>query len=243
MDNPTFISAFIAGVLTFLSPCILPLLPGYLSFISGSSLEDLQDSEKTSPRVKAVLGAIFFGLGFTIVFVLLGASATSLGKLLSEYQYILARIAGVIVIIFGLHMAGLFRINFLLKQSKINYKKGRAPFFIEAFILGMAFVIGWTPCVGPILSGILALAALESQIYYGMFLLFTYSLGLWIPFLISAIAIGSVMKGVKKAGRYFVWIERVAGALLILIGIILLTGNMTAMTSFFLKLFPNAPVF
>ncbi len=243
MDNPSFLSAFLAGILTFLSPCILPLIPGYLSFISGASLEELQNSDSSSAKIKAILGAIFFGLGFTIIFVLLGASATSLGKLLSEYQFALARIAGVLIIIFGLHMIGVFRINFLLKQSKINYKKGKAPFFIEAFILGMAFVIGWTPCVGPILSGILALAAIESSVYHGMALLLTYSLGLWIPFLLSAVAIGSVMKGIKKMGKYLIWVERVAGALLILIGIILLTGNMTAITSFFLKLFPNIPVY
>lgn len=243
MDNPSFLSAFLAGILTFLSPCILPLIPGYLSFISGASLEELQNSDSSSAKIKAILGAIFFGLGFTIIFVLLGASATSLGKLLSEYQFILARIAGVLIIIFGLHMIGVFRINFLLKQSKINYKRGKAPFFIEAFILGMTFVIGWTPCVGPILTGILALAAIENSVYHGMALLFTYSLGLWIPFLLSAVAIGSVMKSVKKAGKYLIWVERVAGALLILIGIILLSGNMTAVTSFFLKLFPNMPVY
>ncbi len=242
-DTPSFFSAFLAGILTFLSPCILPLLPGYLSFISGSSLEDLQDKNKKSPKVKAVLGAIFFGLGFTIIFVILGATATKLGQLLLGYQYILSRVAGILIIIFGLHMAGVFKINFLLKQAKINYKKGSAPFFIEAFLLGMAFVIGWTPCVGPILSAILALAAVESSLYHGMGLLLTYAIGLWIPFLLSAIAIGQALKTIKKAGKYFIWIERISGGLLVMIGIVLLTGNMTMITSFFLKLFPNIPIY
>lgn len=243
MDNPTFLSAFIAGILTFLSPCILPLLPGYISFISGETLEELRKTERVSPRLKAVLGAVFFGLGFTVVFVLLGATATKIGQLLAEYKYMLARIAGVIILIFGLHMAGVFKINFLLKQTKVNYKKHKFPFFVEAFLLGVAFVLGWTPCVGPILSGILAIAALEDSIYKGMALLLTYSAGLWIPFLIAALAVGETMKAVRKAGKYIVWVERAAGILLIVIGAALITGSMTKITVFLLKIFPNMPVF
>ncbi len=243
MDNPTFLSAFIAGVLTFLSPCILPLLPGYISFISGETLEELQKTEKVSPRVKAVLGAVFFGLGFTLIFVLLGATATKLGQALSEYKYVLARAAGVIILIFGLHMAGVFKIKFLLKQARVDYKKHAFPFFVEAFLLGAAFVLGWTPCVGPILSGILALAAFEDSVYKGMGLLLVYSFGLWIPFLIAALAVGETMNAVRRAGRYIVWVERAAGALLIIIGLVLITGNMTKITVLMLKLFPDMPVF
>ena len=243
METPTFLSAFIAGAFTFLSPCILPLLPGYLSFISGETLEELQRTDKVSPRIKAFTGALFFGLGFTVVFVILGAAATKLGQLFAQHQYILSRIAGVIIVIFGLHMAGLFKIKFLLKQAKVNYKKHSFPFFAEAFLLGGAFVLGWTPCVGPILSAILALAALESSVYHGMALLLAYSFGLWIPFMLAALAAGEAMKLTRKAGKYMVWIERGAGAMLVAIGLILITGNMTKITVFFMKLFPNMPVF
>lgn len=243
METPTFLSAFIAGALTFLSPCILPLLPGYLSFISGETLEELQKPDKVSPRLKAFTGAVFFGLGFTIIFVILGAAATKLGQFFTEHQQTLARIAGIVIIIFGLHMAGAFKIKFLMKQAKVNYKKHSFPFFAEAFLLGAAFVLGWTPCVGPILSAILALAALENSVYHGMALLLVYSLGLWIPFLLAALAAGEAMKMARKAGKYIVWIERIAGALLIAIGVILVTDNMTKITVFFLKLFPNMPVF
>lgn len=161
-----------------------------------------------------------------------------------EYKLILSRAAGVIILIFGLQMIGFFKIKFLLKHVHIiNYKKHNLPFFAEAFFLGIAFVLGWTPCVGPVLSGILALAALRDSLYQGMLLLFVYSLGLWIPFLISALAVGEAVKAVRKAGKYLLWAERAAGLLLIAIGLVLITSNMTKITVLLLKFLPDTPVF
>ncbi len=247
-EIPSIFASFIAGLLTFLSPCIFPLLPGYISFMSGESLESLkngaveENQSKFSPRLKAFLGALFFGLGFTIVFVALGATATSFGQVLKSYQTLLSQIAGVIVIIFGLHMIGVFKIKFLMKTSKVNYEKKSFPFFINAFFLGIAFVLGWTPCVGPILAGILAVASQESSVTQGMVLLFVYSLGLWIPFLIAALAVNEVINAIRKAGKYLIWVERVAGALLVLIGMLLLTNQMSALAVWLTKVFSFLPV-
>lgn len=243
-EAPSMFLAFIGGLLTFLSPCIFPLIPGYLSFMSGESIENLKTGEnesKISPRMKAFLGALFFGLGFTIVFVALGASATSIGSFFKEYQKLLAQIGGVIVIIFGLHMIGVFKIKFLMKTARINYSKKSVPFYINAFILGFVFVLGWTPCIGPILASILAVASQESSVAKGMALLLVYSLGLWIPFLLSALAVNEVMAAIKKAGNVVLWVERIAGVLLVVIGILLVTDSMTELTIWFTKIFSFLP--
>lgn len=238
MHDLTFYGVFFAGVLTFLSPCVLPLLPGYISFISGESIDCLTTQGCKGAKLKAFFGAVFFGLGFTIVFVALGASATGVGRILNEYRVYFEKIAGVIVIILGIHLIGLYKINQLLIQKKWNYKKINAPFFVEAFLLGVAFVLGWTPCVGPILAGVLSLAAKENTVSQGILMLFVYSLGLWIPFLLSAVALGFVIGGLKKASKYVIIVEKIAGGLLILIGILMLTGSLTAIVSFLTTIFP-----
>lgn len=238
MQELTLYGVFVAGLLTFLSPCVLPLLPGYISFISGESIDCLTTQGCKGAKLKAFLGAVFFGLGFTLVFVALGASATTIGKILNEYRLYFEKVAGVIVILLGIHLIGLYRINQLLIQKKWNYKKINAPFFVEAFLLGVAFVLGWTPCVGPILAGILSLAAKENTVSHGIFMLFIYSLGLWIPFLISAVALGYVIGGLKKASKYVVIVEKLAGLLLILIGVLMLTGSLTSLVSFLTTIFP-----
>lgn len=238
MHDLTFYGVFFAGVLTFLSPCVLPLLPGYISFISGESIDCLTTQGCKGAKLKAFLGAVFFGLGFTLVFVALGASATSVGRILNEYRVYFEKIAGVIVIILGIHLIGLYKINQLLIQRKLNYKKINAPFFVEAFLLGVAFVLGWTPCVGPILAGVLSLAAREHTVSQGILMLFVYSLGLWIPFLLSAVALGFVIGGLKKASKYVVVVEKIAGVLLIFIGVLMLSGSLTAIVSFLTTIFP-----
>ena len=139
-------------------------------------------------------------------------------------------------------MIGVFKIKFLMKTSKVNYEKKSFPFFLNAFFLGIAFVLGWTPCVGPILAGILAVASQESSVTQGMVLLFVYSLGLWIPFLVAALAVNEVINAIRKAGKYLIWVERVAGALLILIGVLLLTNQMSALAAWFTKVFSFLPV-
>ncbi len=237
IDIPTFFSAFIAGVLSFLSPCVLPLIPGYISFISGKSVKELTDQKNVSKE--AIIGAIFFGLAFSSVFIMLGMSATYVGSVLNEYKVVLSRVAGVIIVIFGLNMLGVLKISFLFKQAKINYKKNSAvPYYIQAFILGLAFVLGWTPCIGPILSAILILAAKGDSVYYGAKLLAVYSLGLWIPFLVTAIALGRIMKFTKKISKHIVWIERVSAGLLIIIGVLLITNNMTMIVAFLMQFMP-----
>ncbi|MDK2791198.1 MAG: cytochrome c-type biosis protein [Deferribacteres bacterium] len=238
MENLTLYSAFFAGVLSFLSPCVLPLLPGYISFISGESIESLTSSDSKAPRAKAFLGAVFFGIGFTMVFVLLGASATELGKMLNQYRIVLEKVAGIVVIILGIHMIGIFKINKLLVQKKWNYKKGKAPFYLEAFLLGVAFVFGWTPCIGPILAGILALASKQETVLNGIYLLTSYSLGLWIPFLISALALGTIISFIRRAGKFVVWVERISGVMLVFIGILMLTGSLTIIVSYIADIFP-----
>lgn len=238
MENLTLYSAFFAGVLSFLSPCVLPLLPGYISFISGESIESLTSSDSKAPRAKAFLGAVFFSIGFTMVFVLLGASATELGKMLNQYRIVLEKVAGIVVIILGIHMIGIFKINKLLVQKKWNYKKGKAPFYLEAFLLGVAFVFGWTPCIGPILAGILALASKQETVLNGIYLLTSYSLGLWIPFLISALALGTIISFIRRAGKFVVWVERISGVMLVFIGILMLTGSLTIIVSYIADIFP-----
>jgi len=171
--------------------------------------------------------------------VLLGISATTVGSMLNEYKLILSRIAGAIIILFGLHMLGVFKIALLYKQVKINYsRKSNLPYYIQAFILGLAFVLGWTPCVGPILSTILILAAKGDSASYGAMLLLTYSLGLWIPFLLTAIALNKFLYFLKNMRKYLVWIERISAILLLIIGVLLVTDNMTMITVWLMRLVP-----
>jgi len=239
MDNISIATALLAGVLSFLSPCVLPLLPGYLSFMSGESIETLANSDRKAARLKVFLGAVFFGLGFMLVFVLLGASATKIGIFLKSYKLILGKIAGAVIIVLGLHMLGIFRINKLLVQKKWNYSnKSGKPFYLNAFLLGIAFVFGWTPCLGPVLAGIFALAASKETVGQGIILLSAFGFGLWIPFLISALGVGFVLSGMKKAGRIVIIVEKVSGALLIIIGVLMLTNNLQTISVYLIRAFP-----
>jgi cytochrome c-type biogenesis protein len=221
----SIISVFAAGLLSFLSPCVLPLIPGYISFISGENLSDLTISNKT--HKKAIIGTIFFGIGFSTLFVVLGASATGIGKIFLQYKDIFSKIAGLIVIFFGLNILGFFKLNFLSKQFKWNYKKGNAPYYVEAFLLGLAFVFGWTPCIGPILASVLTFAANEQTVGSGILLLSIYSLGLWIPFLLSAIFLSTCINLIKKYGRISMAVEKIAGVLLIFLGILIMTNSLS----------------
>jgi cytochrome c-type biogenesis protein len=207
--------------------------------MSGESIDTLAKGDHKSAKVKVFLGAVFFGLGFMLVFVMLGASATKVGMLLKSYKLVIGRVAGIVIILLGLHMAGILRINKLLVQKKWNYsKKGGTPFFINAFLLGVAFVFGWTPCLGPILAGIFALAASKETVNQGIILLSVYGFGLWIPFLISALGIGFVLKGVRKAGKVVMVVEKLSGALLIIIGLLMVTNNMQTISSTLIQWFP-----
>ena len=190
MDDVSYLAALVAGILSFVSPCVLPLVPGYLSFISGVSLDNAHTGtalpEGTTRRV--FLASIAFVLGFSTVFVALGASASSIGALINDKLWILTKIAGVAVILFGLHTMGLLKINALYRQAQIDVKRKPAgP--LGAFVVGLAFAFGWTPCIGPILGSILALAAQEGTVTHGASLLAVYSLGLGVPFLATSLAV------------------------------------------------------
>src|SRR5713226_8413311 len=189
---PLPIAAFVAGLVSFLSPCVLPLVPGYVSLISGAGVEELKVQEASLLR-KVMLNSLAFILGFSIVFITLGALSTELGQMAARYKSTLARIAGVVIILFGLHLTGILRIKALYSDKRLhNLKGGSTPW--GAFVIGFAFAFGWTPCVGPILGAILGLAAAQNSVSTGILLLTVYSLGLAVPFLLAALGLERFMK-------------------------------------------------
>lgn len=240
MEFSLIISAFIAGALTFLAPCTLPLVPSYLGFISGSSLEDLKDPEKSKKaRWKIFLNGFFFMLGFSVVFIVMGTLVGFVGaRFLVPYRLWLERIGGVFVIIFGLFMLNVLKIPFLMREKQLKapalFKQGKP---INSFILGSAFAFGWTPCVGPILGSILLIASTSSSALQGALLLTIFSAGLAVPFLLIAIGIGSASRYIQNISKYLNVVSIVGGILLIFLGALLLTGNMTLLISWGYRLF------
>jgi len=189
----SLMAAFLAGLFSFFSPCVLPLVPGYISFISGISLEEIEQGDKKSKN-KVIISSLFFILGFSLVFILLGATATFLGSFILEKAFILEKVAGVIIIIFGIHMSGLYRIKFLDYEKRLYTKTRPVNIIVGPFLMGLAFAFGWTPCVGPILAGILLYAGTQKTLYQGVLLLVIYSAGLGIPFLMTALALNKFYK-------------------------------------------------
>jgi cytochrome c-type biogenesis protein len=231
MSNVGIPAAFLAGLVSFLSPCVLPLVPGYVSLISGVGIEELKTQEAALLR-KVMLNSLAFVLGFSIVFVTLGALSTEVGQLAAEYKTTLSRVAGVLVIVFGLHLTGILRIKALYADKRLHgVKGGSTPW--GAFVIGFAFAFGWTPCVGPILSGILLLAARENSVSQGILLLTVYSLGLAVPFLLTALGIERFMKFYTGFRRHMHVIEVASGALLILLGVLLVFGKFTLLSHYF----------
>ncbi len=230
MENVTILAALFAGFLSFISPCVLPLIPAYLSFISGLSIEEMRSAENRAMVWKRVtLHSLFFILGFSIVFVTMGASASAIGQFLQTNKYIIEKIAGVVIVIFGIHFTGIFRLGFLDYEKKINITTKKAgP--ISAFILGFAFAFGWTPCIGPILGSILAIAATQNTVLQGVGLLFVYSLGLGIPFFLSGLFINLFFSTFQRLLKYMRVIEIVAGVFLIIVGILVFTGKLAELT-------------
>jgi len=253
MENVSLFGAFIAGVLSFISPCVLPLIPGYLSFISGVSLEEMRgmpvaagggtvavSSGVTADAKRQVLiTSLFFILGFSLVFVSLGASATYLGQFLMERLTIFGKIAGVLLIIFGLHTIGVFKIPFLLNEARVQANT-KPSSMIGAVIVGISFAFGWTPCIGPILSAILLVAAQQDSVNQGILLLSIYSLGLAIPFLLTALAINQFFVAFSKIRRHYHAIEIVSGLLMIVIGVLIFTNRFTIIAQW---LTPYLPTF
>jgi cytochrome c-type biogenesis protein len=234
----TFLAALVAGLVSFLSPCVLPLVPPYLVFLAGTSLERFADKE-LEPRVRreTVLAAALFVLGFSTVFVALGASASAIGSLIRAYSGPLATVAGVVIIVMGLHFLGLTPIGLLHRQKRMEVSKPVGLW--GAYVIGLAFAFGWTPCIGPILAAILAVAASEQTVAKGASLLAVYSLGLGIPFIVAAFAVEPFAAFLARFKKYLRRVEQVMGGLLVLTGIAFLTGSIGTMSVWLLEMFPG----
>jgi cytochrome c-type biogenesis protein len=227
---PLPIAAFVAGLVSFLSPCVLPLVPGYVSLISGAGVEELKSQEARLLR-KTMLNSASFILGFSVVFITLGAISTEVGQLLARYKSTLAQVAGVVIILFGLHLTGILRINALYTDKRLHNLKGGSTAG-GAFLIGFAFAFGWTPCVGPILAVILGFAATQDSVFKGIALLTVYSLGLAVPFLLTAVLLERFLKFYSRFRAHMHAIEVASGGLLIALGILLVLGRFTIISNY-----------
>lgn len=227
---PLPIAAFVAGLVSFLSPCVLPLVPGYVSLISGAGVEELKSQESRLLR-KTMLNSVSFILGFSVVFITLGAISTEVGQLLARYKSTLAQVAGVVIILFGLHLTGILRINALYSDKRLHNVKGGSTAG-GAFLIGFAFAFGWTPCVGPILAVILGFAATQDSVFKGIALLTVYSMGLAVPFLLTAVGVERFLKFYSRFRAHMHAIEVASGALLIALGILLVLGRFTIISNY-----------
>jgi cytochrome c-type biogenesis protein len=225
--------AFFAGFISFISPCVLPLIPGYVSFICGTTLNELDNKSKNFILKKS----IFFSLGFSLVFISLGATATFIGSFLLQNSKILSIGSGIIIIFFGIYLLEIIKINFLNKNfGNFNIKYSNNLLF--PFIVGVGFGFGWTPCIGPILGSILAFASMEDSIYKGILLLSLYSLGLAIPFILSSLLIKKFLILSKSAKKYLINIKKISGIILIISGILIVTGKLQILGFYLIEYFP-----
>jgi len=227
---PIPIAAFLAGLVSFLSPCVLPLVPGYVSLISGVGVEQLKTQESQLLR-KVMLNSIAFILGFSVVFITLGAVATEVSQMLARYRSTLAQVAGVVIILFGLHLTGVFKIKALYTDARLHSVKGGSTAW-GAFVIGFAFAFGWTPCVGPVLTVILTFAAAQDSITKGVMLLAIYSLGLAVPFLLTALLLERFLKFYSRFRAHMHAIEVASGALLVALGVLLVLGRFTIISNY-----------
>ncbi len=230
---PAIFVALLAGIISFLSPCVLPIVPPYLAFMAGSSMEEIEQGKSR----KVVIAAIFFVMGLSTVFMFLGIAASALGRSLLRYQGEMTIIGGVIIIIFGLHFLGLFRIPFLYREARMDVKTEGGS-FLGAYILGLAFAFGWSPCIGPILGTILFLVVDEGSVGKGVIMMGAYAFGLGIPFLLAAVFINRAIGMMNRFKRHMRKVEIGSGVLMITIGIMMITGWFTAMSFWLLEQFP-----
>jgi len=241
MIDVTFAGALLAGLLSFLSPCVLPLVPAYLSYISGVSVDALQNDElpeQGHTRRHVMAQSLWFVLGFSAIFIALGASASFLGAWLLVHMAMLAKVAGVVVMVFGLHYMGLIRIPFLLMEARLDTAKINPGHGFGAALLGAAFAFGWTPCVGPILGAILALASAQNGLGRGITLLAAYSAGLAIPFLLAAFATGAFLRWAKRFRRHLHKVEILSGILLFAVGLLIFFGSFSIIAAWIIRWFP-----
>jgi cytochrome c-type biogenesis protein len=236
MNEPAalgFVVAFFAGLLSFLSPCVLPLVPSYVGFITGMTLPEVSGRRRT-----ALTHALLFIAGFSLVFILLGASATALGRALNYYQVWLQRVGGALIILFGLLCLGVFKVGVLSQERRVHLQR-KPVGFLGSALVGVAFGAGWTPCIGPVLGGILGLAATATDVSRGMQLLAVYSAGLAIPFLIAAVAVESFLDWFQRFRPYLPWVMRASGILLIFVGVLMITGEFTRLAGWLQGLTPD----
>lgn len=246
----TFLYAFLAGLLSFLSPCVLPLVPGYVSMLSGTAKQADEGAAPNASGAVAVAAppargvwrseallrnALFFVLGFSVVFIGLGAAATSVGHVLRTYRVLLGEISGIVVILFGLHLLGVIKISALYSDKRLRAQRSGST-GLGAFVIGFAFAFGWTPCIGPILGTILLLAAGQNTVGQGIYLLVVYSLGLAVPFLLTALALDRFATFYKGFRRHLHTVELISGGLLVLIGVLLLTNRFTVLSGYLAKI-------
>jgi cytochrome c-type biogenesis protein len=227
---PLPIAAFVAGLISFLSPCVLPLVPGYVSLISGAGVEELKAQESQLLR-KVMMNSVAFIVGFSAVFVALGAISTEVGQLLAMYKSRLAVVAGIVIILFGLHLTGIFKIKALYADARLHKVKGGSTPW-GAFVIGFAFAFGWTPCVGPILAVILGFAAAQDSVFKGIILLAVYSLGLAVPFLLTSLGIERFLKFYGRFRAHMHALEVASGVLLIALGGLLVFGRFTLLSNY-----------
>ncbi len=224
--------AFAAGLLSFLSPCVLPLVPSYVGFLTGMTLPEVSRRRRV-----ALLHAVLFVVGFSLVFVLLGASATALGRALNQYQVWIQRVGGALILAFGLVCLGLVKADFLMRERRVQLEQ-KPIGYLGSLLVGMAFAAGWTPCIGPVLGAILGLAASSSDLARGTLLLVAYSAGLAVPFLLAALALETFLGWFQRFRRYLPWVMRISGALLVFVGLLMLTGEFTRLAGWLQQFTP-----
>ncbi|HSW28727.1 MAG TPA: cytochrome c biogenesis protein CcdA [Longimicrobiales bacterium] len=235
MNDVGILIALTAGILSFLSPCVLPLVPSYLTFVTGMSLEDLQEGVN---RKTTLIHSVLFVAGFSLVFIILGASASFLGQFFRAYEVWIARIGGLVIIALGLHLAGVFRLLPLMQERRLHLSNKPAG-YLGTLAVGMAFGAGWTPCIGPVLGAILTYGFSQDTMWAGVGLLAVYSLGLAIPFLISALALDWFLRAFKRFRRWIPVVEKASGVLLILLGLLLMTGTFTILSGWLTRFTPE----
>ncbi len=235
MDSSSIgvVIAFTAGLLSFLSPCVLPLIPSYITFITGLGLDDVQTARRT-----ALVHGVLFVSGFSLIFILLGAGATLIGQALLVHRQWIARIGGGVIVIFGLYLLGVLNIGFFSRERRVHLAN-KPVGYLGTFVVGIAFGAGWTPCLGPILSAILIYASSEASLPRGLALLSAYSAGLAVPFLVSAVAVDRFLSFFQRMRRAMVWISRASGVLMIAIGLLLITNYFTILSSYLQSITPN----
>ena len=235
----TYAGAFGAGLLSFLSPCVLPLVPPYLCFLGGVTLDEVTSAEAPKPAImrRVFMAALLFVVGFSTVFVSLGATASAIGQLVADYLDVLAKIAGVVIAILGLHFMGLLKIPFLYREARFQ-TESKPTSLVGAYVVGLAFAFGWTPCVGPILAAILFVAGSDDSVMYGTSLLGAYSAGLGVPFLLAALAVRPFLGFMTRFRQHMQTVERVIGGLLVVTGVLFLTGTFSEIAYWLLEAFP-----